>query len=199
MRKAIPFLMIALLFSLQACWDDDGGGGGGVYGRVPTEPLKLDGMVIACQEDNDCTVIELGCCDHCNGGWSASVSKDYAEQVALRNQDKCDSNTICTDMWCGYEFPRCINGECTATTENWNHCQEDSDCVVVELGCCDHCNGGRVVVSNIEYVENVKEVMGDDCEWYQGCTLMACAPYVPYCDGGTCYAEQDPDWGADTE
>jgi hypothetical protein len=192
MRNIIPFVLIALVFSLQGCWDD---GGSGVYAGAPTEALSLDGQVIACQEDSDCTVVELGCCDHCNGGWSASINKDYAEQVELRNHDSCESDEFCTEMWCGYEFPRCVNGQCSARTEDWNYCEEDSDCVVVELGCCDHCNGGRVVVANIDHAQDVKETMGDDCEWYRGCTLMACAPYVPFCDEGTCYAEQDPEWG----
>src|SRR5262245_43603877 len=32
--------------------------------------------------------------------------------------------------------------------DGWLACSVDADCVVVEIGCCNHCNGGRVIAVN---------------------------------------------------
>jgi hypothetical protein len=36
-----------------------------------------------CTADADCAVVEIGCCDRCNGGTAAGVHRDHAEEVRL--------------------------------------------------------------------------------------------------------------------
>jgi len=159
MNRTTWIILLSLIALAPACLSD---GSGGSSGSGSLGPLSISGQVIECDVDSDCTVLELGCCDSCNGGWSASVNKDYADGVTDRNHDTCAGNEICTDMWCGHSFPRCENNTCTSRTEDWQTCENDDDCVVVEIGCCDHCNGGDVVASNKDYSADVKEVLGEE-------------------------------------
>jgi len=74
-------------------------------------PIVSDTM-IACVEDADCVVVEIGCCDHCNGGEVVSVSTAYAEEVEEDYREDCGGETICTLKGCPQELPRCREGEC---------------------------------------------------------------------------------------
>jgi hypothetical protein len=196
MKRIATIALLASLSLVQACLSD---GTGGTAGSGALAPLPLEGQIIACQEDADCVVVELGCCDSCNGGWSASVNKDYEEDVSTRNRDACSDQQVCTEMACDAAFPRCENNTCTSRVEDWQSCETDADCAVVELGCCDHCNGGSVMACRADHVDDVLRTFGAECAEDYACTLMACAPYLPTCSGGMCIAEQDPDWGIDLE
>lgn len=192
MKRIATIALLVSLSLIQACLGD---GTGGTSGQGSLGPISLQGNVIACTEDADCTVVELGCCDTCNGGWSASVNKDYQEQVLERNHDTCTGNEVCTDMACDIALPACENGICTSRIDNWRACDTDAECTVVELGCCDHCNGGSVIATHADYAESIQQALGEECEEDYACTLMGCAPYLAKCEGGLCTAEQDPDWG----
>jgi hypothetical protein len=67
-------------------------------------------------------------------------------------------------------------------------CEVDDDCLVLELGMCDSCNGGVAVAVNTGSEADVtalhQECAPDTGEW--GCTLMACTPLVARCDSGVC-------------
>lgn len=65
-------------------------------------------------------------------------------------------------------------------------CEEAEDCVVLELGCCDHCNGGRAVAVNSEHASDVQATYAESCTPGQGCTEMGCAPLEAACDEGRC-------------
>lgn len=196
MKGTIVIVFLSFLLSLQSCSDGGTLGIGGV-GRLPA--LSLTGRVISCTVDSDCAIVELGCCDHCNGGWTASVNRDYEKQVRERNHDKCSGDNFCTDIGCPMLFPQCINGTCTSRIEDWQTCEIDDDCVVVELGCCDHCNGGRTVASHKDFANDIKYMMGDECEEDYACTLMACAPVLARCTDNMCETYEDESWGPDTK
>ena len=70
-------------------------------------------------------------------------------------------------------------------------CSEPTDCVVVELGCCDQCNGGTAVSVNTASADQVREDFSESCEEGTACTELGCAPWVTTCDSGTCGAERD--------
>ena len=196
MKNSTWIILLSIIFLMPACLSDGTSRTGGTGG---IEPLSLDGQVITCEENSDCTVVELGCCDSCNGGWSASVNKDYEEDVIDRNHDTCTGKEVCTEMWCGYEFARCENNICTSRIEDWQACEADEDCTVVELGCCDHCNGGRTTATHKDFAEEIKEIMGDECEEDHACTLIGCAPVLARCNGGRCEGYEDSDWGIAVE
>lgn len=60
-------------------------------------------------------------------------------------------------------------------------CSTDTDCVVVETACCDHCNGGKAEAFPkalaASHAPQCKETM---------CTQMACGPATAHCTSGRC-------------
>lgn len=84
----------------------------------------------------------------------------------------------------------------TSTDPTWFVCAETNECTVIEIGCCDHCNGGEAVGVRTDAKEVAKAALGPapgECSNTQ-CTLMGCAPMVPQCDEGKCVAISDPSW-----
>ncbi|NVB83921.1 MAG: hypothetical protein HOV81_36435 [Kofleriaceae bacterium] len=67
-------------------------------------------------------------------------------------------------------------------------CTTDSDCVVVETACCDHCNGGKAEAFNKAVADAHKPT---SCE-NTTCTLMACGAATASCDAGTCKVTIQP-------
>jgi len=200
MKKSARIICMAALLMTAAC----DGAIDGIPNFIkspshdPGDALALNGAVIACETGEDCSVVQLGCCDHCNGGFAVAVNREFASEVAERNRESCYGDEICTEMACPEIYPRCLEGECVYADEvsfDWQTCDSDRDCAIVQLGCCDHCNGGRVVAANAAYAEQVKEEMSDVCGEDYACTLMACAPQLAKCEQGLCAAYPDPDWG----
>ena len=66
-------------------------------------------------------------------------------------------------------------------------CVSDRDCKLVEMGCCDHCNGGSLMSVHTDHVEHATQTYHQpNCEAAM-CTKMACVdPPRPVCDGGVC-------------
>lgn len=65
---------------------------------TPPRPGTIDERQ-ACSADADCAVVELGCCDHCNGGQVAGVHRDFAGEVHASYAGDC-GGTACTLMAC---------------------------------------------------------------------------------------------------
>ena len=66
-------------------------------------------------------------------------------------------------------------------------CENDSDCVVVETECCDHCNGGKALAFNKEGADAHKP---KNCD--AKCTMMACGEAVAFCKQSQCQVEVRP-------
>jgi hypothetical protein len=64
----------------------------------------------ACTADADCAVVDVGCCDHCNGGTAVGVHRDFA--VDLRRAPTDCRTTGCTKMACSAAEPICRQGRC---------------------------------------------------------------------------------------
>ncbi len=70
-------------------------------------------------------------------------------------------------------------------------CTTEADCVAVELGCCDECNGGTAWAVNTSSVATVTAEYAEDCSTPVACTEMGCAPWVVSCsDAGVCEMER---------
>ena len=68
----------------------------------------------ACTTDADCAVVEIECCDHCNGGTAVGVSKDTAAEIRAEYApaDSC-KETACTLMACADDaVPICRQERC---------------------------------------------------------------------------------------
>ena len=65
-------------------------------------------------------------------------------------------------------------------------CATVDDCVAVELGCCDECNGGFAVAVNTDSADAVVADFSETCGLSYACTAMGCAPWELSCDAGTC-------------
>ncbi|TKC94709.1 hypothetical protein [Polyangium fumosum] len=61
-------------------------------------------------------------------------------------------------------------------------CQSDADCVVVETGCCDHCNGGKAEAFNKAHADAHRP---QGCTG-RGCTRLGCGDAVAACVDNTC-------------
>lgn len=79
--------------------------------HAPPRPTTIDERQ-ACTVDADCAVVELGCCDHCNGGQVAGVHKDFAAEVHASATADC-GDTACTLMACvAQPTAVCAQGMC---------------------------------------------------------------------------------------
>ncbi len=66
---------------------------------------------LTCDADSDCVALELGCCNHCNGGRVLAVNKQGAKEFAAHKQAPCD-DFVCTRKMCRPEKVRCAQGTC---------------------------------------------------------------------------------------
>ena len=84
-------------------------------GCAPAEyppPADMPSEYTACETAADCTVVELGCCDECNGGEARSVATDQAGAVVERYAETCGIGTACTEMGCAAWETTCEANVC---------------------------------------------------------------------------------------
>lgn len=74
--------------------------------------LPLDAEYTLCDVDGDCRLIELGCCDACNGGMQVEVNADSVDEVKARFSEQCRGGVDCSLMACSLGDPVCIDGTC---------------------------------------------------------------------------------------
>ncbi len=67
-------------------------------------------------------------------------------------------------------------------------CETDSDCVAVEMACCDHCNGGSVAAFHRDHADKHRK---KGCEEVM-CTMRACGEAVAKCEQHRCKASVVP-------
>ena len=54
---------------------------------------------VDCRTEEDCAIVEAGCCDHCNGGGITTVNRAYAAQ-AHKKLEGVGCGTECTKKVC---------------------------------------------------------------------------------------------------
>ncbi len=102
MRRALPLAVLATAAVLAACKP---------AAPAPARPSTIDERQ-ACTVDADCAVVELACCDHCNGGQVAGVHRDFAAEVRAGATAACH-DTACTELGCvAPPTPVCDRGMC---------------------------------------------------------------------------------------
>lgn len=78
--------------------------------------------------------------------------------------------------------------------DEYRTCQVDADCTIVELGVCDHCNGGMAAAVSVDKEADALETYGETPpkgdDW--GCTLMDCAQFAAECIDDLCEAIEQP-------
>ena len=76
-----------------------------------------------------------------------------------------------------------------ALPEAWFVCGEDTDCVLYEEGCCDHCNGGTLWSVNTEHLDDLMRAHPDptqeECDGVM-CTRRMCFEREAFCEEGVC-------------
>ncbi len=75
-------------------------------------PAELPAEYTACDAPDDCTVVELGCCDECNGGTARSVATEHAATVAERYAEGCAPGQGCNEMGCAPWATTCEDNVC---------------------------------------------------------------------------------------
>ncbi len=69
-------------------------------------------------------------------------------------------------------------------------CAVAADCVALELGCCDECNGGFAVAVRSDKATEVAEQHAEVCRNGHACTEIGCAPWVVDCVDEVCAMER---------
>lgn len=75
-------------------------------------PAELPAEFTACDAPEDCVVVELGCCDECNGGEARSVAADQADAVRTQYAEVCGAGTACTEIGCAAWETTCEDNVC---------------------------------------------------------------------------------------
>jgi hypothetical protein len=70
---------------------------------------------VLCLSEIDCTLAEIGCCDHCNGGRAVPARKDHAADVVKALRESCDTSK-CAELGCQGPAPVCQSGRCAFET-----------------------------------------------------------------------------------
>lgn len=91
-----------------------------------------------------------------------------------------------TAEWVPWEPPEQANLQAS-----WTDCSDGATCVVVQLGCCDHCNGGVGVSVRSDAVAEVEAELAQGCDTALDCTAMGCGELAAECDQGTCVLLQE--------
>ncbi len=169
--------------------EGDGGGSGGVN-PGGSAPITVDEKYLDCNTATDCKVLEVGCCDICNGGGGIAVNKVFADEAYKKYKKICSPNWICTAMACPPPVAYCKDKKCAflKSTNEARRCQKNEDCIIVKGGCCDHCNGGSLDAINKEFVDlyhSVPEFTNPDCSQII-CTKEPCYETVATCSSDYC-------------
>ncbi len=86
--------------------------------ETPETPATYDTSdMFACASDDHCVVLEMGCCDHCNGGWQLSVNTAHAEAATAKHHDQnCTGG--CTKRGCAWKTTAvCHEGTCAMSED----------------------------------------------------------------------------------
>ena len=75
-------------------------------------PTELPAEYTACDAPEDCVVVELGCCDACNGGEARAVNAGQADVVRDRYTEVCQPGTGCTLIGCPAWETTCVDNVC---------------------------------------------------------------------------------------
>jgi len=107
------FLACLSLFALSACSPTKDS----VGAATATSPAPLSRVppfeLTSCSKDADCVLLEMGCCDYCNGGIVWAVS-DAQRSAAETMRPDCNDPPVCTTMGCAEVSVRCQAGHCLA-------------------------------------------------------------------------------------
>lgn len=113
---------------------------------------------------------------------------------ALREMDQMRIIGLLAMMTAGCAAPTVVPWtppEQASLDAAWTDCSGGQSCVVVQLGCCDHCNGGAAVSVSVDAVADVEAALGEDCTDAEDCSVMGCGEVSAECDQGVCILLQE--------
>ena len=122
MRKSFLYILVIIaplgLFCIYSC-----GVGGGIDAPDVSEggPLS-DSLTLQykdCQKDEDCILVQNGCCDCANGGEDDAINED--QQTAFLENFDCTTvycTLLATDPPCGSGTIACEFGRCEYTQDS---------------------------------------------------------------------------------
>lgn len=175
------------------------------YTPKAIDPEKIS---TACETADDCKVVYLGCCST----QPMFMNVESAAFAESNYKAECSERIACPPINMMLVIPACNEGQCgdgflpvpvplpdpedpehiDETYDSLIKCSADEDCTMVELGCCDYCNGGRAEAVNKTNVDLVEERYGATCSETYTCTLMACPRLLARCNMDTNKCESYP-------
>ena len=79
----------------------------------PVDQMDLEASYTDCADGSACVVVELGCCDSCNGGAAVAVRSDLQQAALDAYGESCNGPTMCTEMGCPPLTAECVDDVCT--------------------------------------------------------------------------------------
>lgn len=100
-------LVVGLVVGLVAC-----------HGKHDQQQVvQIDPAITTCTDDNDCKLVEMQCCDSCNGGDVWAVNAAHADEAKARYGKACGKDQRCGDRLCTPEPTAvCRLGSCATQT-----------------------------------------------------------------------------------
>jgi hypothetical protein len=93
---------------------------GGTYEVAPR--LKVPESWVDCDTEDDCTIVEAGCCNHCNGGVITAVNTKFAKKL----------RPLLERFGCAAGGSGCAARSCDAPTDHEIVCMTRA-CIIVDL------------------------------------------------------------------
>ncbi|HHD92409.1 MAG TPA: hypothetical protein ENL06_02165 [Candidatus Portnoybacteria bacterium] len=70
--------------------------------------------------------------------------------------------------------------------DQWRACQQDSDCIETQAGCCSCSGGGKQTAINKKYLKQWKNILKNKCSRVTCIALAACRDGRPVCKNNKC-------------
>ncbi len=103
MPTRLHALLLALPLAFVACKSEP---------WVPPDQSDLATTFTDCSGGQSCVIVELGCCDHCNGGRAVAVVAGQEDAVLAEHGESCGNNVACTEMGCAPLTATCEDNVC---------------------------------------------------------------------------------------
>jgi len=100
----------------------------------------------------------------------------------------CQKGFQVNSFWCGGSYSWCEK----IRKNSWKNCNQDSDCVEAQAGCCSCNNGGEQIGINKKYLKVWENAWNEKCRDIDCIALFNCKDGKVVCENNQCeFQEKD--------